>query len=181
MKNSQEIIDNLSPADALSILKTLAANDDQLANRIAQIALEHLSQVGQEEVAALVYDGLNFLEVEEVWDRAGSTRQGYVEPGEAADQMIDEVLEPFLADMKKYQQLGLSVQARQLCMGLLAGLCRFDDESTSQFKEWAAGAPAVFTEAVIDAWQEGKPSRADRKAVRAFMEEELGIWNSRLI
>jgi hypothetical protein len=181
MKNPQEIIDNLSPSDALSILKTLAVNDEQLANRIAEIALDRLNQVDPEEIAAVVYDALNFLEVEELWDRAGSTRHGYVEPGEAADQMIDEVLEPFLIDMKKYQQLGLSVHARQLCIGLLAGLRRFDDESTSQFKEWASDAPAVFTEAVIDAWKEGKPSRADRKTVRAFMEEELGIWESRLI
>ncbi len=180
MKDPYEIINHLSPTDALSILKTLAANDDQLARRIARIALDRLSQVDPEEVAAFVYDALNFLEVEELWDRSGSTRHGYVEPGEAADQMIDEVLEPFLAELKKYQQLGLPVQARQLCMGLLTGLHRFNDESTSQFKEWAPDAPAIFSEAVIDAWREGKPGRADRKAVRAFLEEELGIWKARV-
>ncbi len=54
MKNPQEIINNLSPTDALSILKTLAANDEQLANRIAKIALDRLSQVDPEEVAVVV-------------------------------------------------------------------------------------------------------------------------------
>ena len=34
-------------------------------------------------------------DVEEVWDQAGRTRYGYDEPGEAADQMIEEALAPF--------------------------------------------------------------------------------------
>ena len=34
-----------SPTDALSILRTLAASDKQLARRIAEIATAHLSEV----------------------------------------------------------------------------------------------------------------------------------------
>ncbi len=176
MKAPREIIDHLSPPDALSILRTLADSDEALARRIAEIATAHLSEVDPEEVAAVLYDELDALEVEEVWDRARRTRYGYVEPGEAADQMIEEVLDPFLEELGKYQKLGMNTEANRMCMGLLLGLYRFKRESTSEFKDWAPGAPSVFAEAVVDAWKEGSPSRVDVAAVKAFIEDELGGW-----
>ena len=74
------------PGDALSILRAPADSGERLARRIAEIAVAHLHEVDPEEVAAVLYDQLDALEVEEVWDRARETRCGYVEPGEAADQ-----------------------------------------------------------------------------------------------
>ena len=149
MKDPREIIDHLSPTDALSILRTLANSDEALARRIAEIGMSRLSGVAPEEVAAELYDELDALEVEEVWDRAGETHYGYVEPGEAADQMIEEVLEPFLEELGKYQKLGMNTEANRMCMRLLLGLYRFERESTSEFKGWAPDAPIIFAEAVV--------------------------------
>ncbi len=81
MKDPHKIIEHLSGSDALSILRILAGSDEQLAARIAEIATVYLSGVDPEEVATILYHELSFLEVEEVWDRAGETRHGYVEPG----------------------------------------------------------------------------------------------------
>jgi len=181
MKEPHEIINHLSPTDALSILKTLANSDKQLARRIAEIATAHLSDVDPEEVAFGLYDELNFLEVEEVWDRAGPTRHGYVDPGEAADEMIEEVIDPYLEELKKYQELGMNVEANRMCMGLLLGLYRFDHESTSKFKDWAPDAPSGFAWVVVDAWKAGAPSRADVKAVKAFIENKLYGWEAGLV
>lgn len=75
MKDPYQIINNLSPGDALAILKSLAASDAQLARRITEIATAQLSQVDPEEVAAVLHEELNALQVEEVWDRAGSPGQ----------------------------------------------------------------------------------------------------------
>jgi hypothetical protein len=181
MKDPHEIIDHLSPTDALSILRTLAASDEQLALRIAEIATAHLSEVDPEEVAAVLYDELDALEVEEVWDRAGPKRHGYVDPGEAADEMVEEVIEPYLEEIKKYQELGMNTEANRMCMGLLLGLYQFDHESRSKFKDWAPDAPGIFAETVVDAWKVGSPSRADVKAVKAFIEDELGGWRAGLV
>jgi len=181
MKPPREIIDHLSPTDALSILRILAHSDERLAVRIAEMATAHLSGVDSEEVAAVLYDELDSLEVEEVWDRAGPTRHGYVDPGEAADGMIEEGIEPFLEELKKYQALGMSAEANGICMGLLLGLYRCKRESTSEFKDWAGDAPSIFADAVVDAWKAGAPSRADVKAVKTFIEEELGGWGARLV
>jgi hypothetical protein len=181
MKDPHEIIDHLSPTDALAILRTLADSDEQLARRIAEIATAHLSEVDPEEVATVLYDELSFLEVEEVWDRAGPKRHGYVDPGEAADQMIEEVIGPYLEELKKYQELGMNTEANRMCMGLLLGLYRFDHESRSKFKDWAPDAPSGFAWAVVNAWKAGAPSRADVKAVKAFIENTLCGWEAGLV
>jgi hypothetical protein len=46
----------------------LAANDEGLARRIAEMAMAHLSEVDPEEIADALYAELDALEVEEVWD-----------------------------------------------------------------------------------------------------------------
>ena len=159
----------------------MARSDEALARRIAEMAMAHLSEVDLEEVAAILYNQLAALEVEEVWDRAGETRYGYVEPSEAADQMIEEVLDPFLEELRKYQKLGMDTEANRMCMGLLLGLYRFERESTSEFKDWAPDAPIIFAEAVVHVWKEGSPSRRDVAAVRAFVEDELSGWSARYV
>jgi hypothetical protein len=181
LQDPHQIIDHLSPTDALAILRALAREDERLAARIAQIATAQLSDVDPGDVAIDLYEELNALEVEEVWDRSGSTRHGYVEPGEAADEMIDELLEPYLAELRKYHDMAMPAQANRLCMGLLLGLYRFERESTSKFKDWEPDAPIVYAEVVVDAWKEGSPSRADTQALRSFIEDELGGWGARLV
>ncbi len=157
MKNAHEIIDRLSPEDAMAVLKTLARSDEALAACIAEIATAHLSQVDLEEVAFALYEELNALEVEDVWDRAGPKRHGYIDPGEAADEMVDEVITPCLEELKKYRALGMNAEANRMCMGLLLGLYKFEHESTSEFKDWAVDAPSGFAWVVIDAWKAGTP------------------------
>ncbi len=181
MKGPLEIIEQLSPSDAWSILNTLAKSDAQLAGRIAEMAIDRLSGVDPEEVAAILYDELDALEVEEVWDRAGKTRHGYVETNEAAYQMVEEVLEHYLEDLKKYQQLAMPLEARRLCMGLLAGLYRFEHESKSEFKDWAADAPISFADTVVREWKAGSPRQSDIAAVKKFIDEELGGWGAHLM
>ena len=74
----------------------------------------------------------------------------------------------------------MNTEANGMCMGLLLGLYRFKRESTSEFKNWAGDAPSIFADAVVDAWKAGTPSRADVKAVKAFIEDELFGWGARL-
>ena len=89
--NTKAILNQMSPEEALTILKTLAENDPLLAERIAQMAHENISEVDEEDIAAEVYRDLDGLEVEDVWDQAGATRHGYVETDKVADEMIQGV------------------------------------------------------------------------------------------
>lgn len=181
MTAPRTVIEQLAPDEALAILKALAASDEQLANRIAEMGLVYLDSVDTAAVAAGLYDDLEALAVEEVWDRSGKTRYGYVETGEAAYQMIEEVIDPYLKQLKKYQTLGLLAEARKLCMGLLLGLYQFERESRSEFKNWAVDAPGEFAATIIAAWQAGKPRRKDVTTLRQFTTAQLNGWSAHLV
>jgi hypothetical protein len=45
--------------------------------------------------------------------RAGSHSCGYVETSEAAGELLEEAVEPFVNDMKRYLEMGLENQAWQ--------------------------------------------------------------------
>ena len=139
--NTKAILDQLSPQEALTILRTLAENDPVLAERIAQMAHENISEVDEEEIAAEVYRDLDGLEVEDVWDQAGATRHGYVETEEVADEMIQGVLAPYTEVLERYKELNMPREACCACMGILKGLYRFETESTNEFKNWAVDLP----------------------------------------
>jgi len=82
------------------------------------MAFSCLADVDPKEIAAAGHAELDALEVEEVWDRAGPFyRHGYVYPGEATYQMMEEVLSPFFFELEKYQQLGMNAQANKVCTG----------------------------------------------------------------
>jgi hypothetical protein len=181
VKDPHKVIDQLSSNDALAILKALAREDEALAARIAEIAIARLREIDPEDVAFDLYEELNALEVEEVWDRAGSTRHGYVDTPEAASEMIQEVIDHYFEELKKYQALGMQSQADAMCRGLLLGLYKFEHESTSEFKGWATDAPGGFAWVVVDAWKAGAPSRTDVKALKMFIEEALGGWCAHLV
>ena len=68
VRKPREVINQLSPQDALAVLNVLADSDANLAKRIAQIATEYLSEVDADDVAEEVYIDLECLHVEDVWD-----------------------------------------------------------------------------------------------------------------
>jgi hypothetical protein len=179
-KSSTEIIEQLSPAVALEVLRILARRDAAIADQIAEIALAHLGDVDLEEIAGTLYEDLSLLDVEEVWAQAGPTRYGYVEPGEVASEMVGKVLDPYLEDLRRYIRLDMRAEGTQLCMGLLLGCCRFEHEAETEFKDWAPDAMYVSAEAVLDIWKEGNPSRGEVESVRAFMEQRLNGWGPRV-
>ena len=75
------ILASITGSDALSILKQLAERDNRFAEAICETARELLGDVDSEDVAMAVQMELESLDVEEVWDRSGATRDGYIEPG----------------------------------------------------------------------------------------------------
>ena len=161
---TRNILDEISADDAFAILRRLAKEDPKVANRIEQFAIEYLSGVDIEDIAAQVYFDLDSIEVEEVWDRSGRTRNGYVEPTEMACQMFEDALDPFIEEMKKYQKLSMFAEAKEYCIGILRGIYKFEKESTSEYKDWTVDAPAECFGWVLDEWREGQ---------KGVTEEEL--------
>jgi hypothetical protein len=156
-----KLLESLSGSDALSILKILADRDERLAGEIYAVAGELLGEVNVAEVAASVKDELESLDVDDIFDKSGARRDGYVDPGEAAFQMFEEALAPFLLDVERYRTLGRPEEASAYCLGILKGIYGFDKDSSTQYKEWAVDAPEEYFGQVVDAWERiyhGRPA-----------------------
>ena len=176
MTDLNTIIDHLTLGQAQSILRTITAHNQSIAEEILELALAQHTAVSWEDIAYGLFDELEQLEPEEVWDRAGVTRDGYVEPHEAAEEMIDEVVSPYLTELKKVQALGMHDAASEICKGLIAGFHRFAQQSTSAFKDWAGDGPRDFAESVVDAWKEDLPSDEAWQDIKEFNEIDLRGW-----
>jgi hypothetical protein len=179
-KKKTNIIDRLSPDEALEILKALIREDKNLVGKIEKIATELLSDVDVEEVASVVYLELDSIDVEELWDRSGRTRHGYVEPQSMASEMLDEVLEPFVEDLRRYKELK-SEQAKSVCMGIIKGIYQFEKESESDFVDWAVDTLAEAAGSIVEEWKGGGQTKEDLLEMEQFIEQSLPDWESFLV
>jgi len=133
------VSDKRSALEALSAAEKAAVLDDLLAARpdLRQPAEAYAAQVmsgaDRSAVADDVEDALQGLGIEELNTRAGyRPGRGYVHPAEAADEILDEVLQPFLDDLQRRAGLGTRPAAVELAAGILLGLydCRHGNSET---------------------------------------------------
>jgi hypothetical protein len=80
-RHYRSVMDSLTPDETRRILHLLVARDPRLAYAIGEIAKGLRIAVSARDIAAHVRQGLELLDVEEVSDRSGAHRYGYVDPG----------------------------------------------------------------------------------------------------
>ena len=167
---NKDILDIIKPDDALQILRQLAKQSNEIREKIQKLAMEILSDVDSESIADEVYFELNGLDVEDLWDRSGKTRHGYVDPVDEAFEMFEEVIKPFIDEMKRYQKMGLQEEAKNYCIGIIKGITKFDEESDSKFSEWAVDIPSEYLSTVVDEWKKGDPNANDVEEIERLIE-----------
>ena len=178
-KRKPDTLDSISGTDAIKVLRILANRDKQLKIDINVIIKELLADVSLDEVADCVQSQLESLSVEDVWDRSGAKRDGYVGTGETACQMFESALEPFREDMLKYQQLSMHDQAETICFGILKGVYDFEWHSTTEFKDWAVDAPADFFSTYLGEWNEHFQERSSHAKLNQFLTAHCPKWADR--
>lgn len=166
----------ISSDDAFDILSLIAREDQKIAKRIEQIAIEYLKSVDIEDIAFEVYFALDCIEVEEVWNRSGNTRDGYVDPTEMAWQIFEEALYPFRDEVIKYQRLSMYDEAKKYCLGILEVIYTFEKESSSEYKDWAVDAPREYFEQVLKEWKNGQNNPEDAAEVEDFIKKNFAGW-----
>jgi hypothetical protein len=176
MKSRNNIFNAISSEDAFAILRILADRNPEILKQIEEIANEYLQDILPDEVEEDVFEALEMIEVEEVWDRSGSTRDGYVEPYEMAWEIMDEELEPFLDQMRKYQKLSFEREAKQFCMGILKGIYRFEKESRSEYKEWATDGPREAFESIKQEWIDEDKNGDRTREINEFIQMNCPDW-----
>jgi hypothetical protein len=184
-KRKSSIIEKLNHTEAASVLRMLLDRDPELRPEAEAIAKGVLSEVSPFSVADDVESAVFQYDYDDLNGRAGRHSWGYVEPTEAAWELMEEAVEPFVSEMKRYLEMGLDAQAQDFCQGILLGLYRVRDGGKNDILNWASDFPAEAAGNALDDWgkaagaeAEGAPAkRKPRQLPRDFVEEHMPEWD----
>ena len=133
VSDKRSALDALSAAEKAAVLDELLAARPDLRQQAEAYAAQVMSGADRSAVAGGVEDALQGLDIEELNTRAGyRPDRGYVHPAEAADEILNEALQPFLDDLQRRDGLGMQSAAVELAAGILLGLynCRHGNSET---------------------------------------------------
>jgi hypothetical protein len=132
----KDFIQSLNADETSKILQTLLEENPDLLKKIYNSALRVVGDINEDAIIDEVYHELNALDVETLYSRSGKTRYGYNDPHEAAWEMFEETLYPFINEMGKNQQRILPDVAKTYCIGIIKGLWKYEEKSFFDFKDW---------------------------------------------
>jgi len=155
------LIQSLNVDEAARVLKGLLDEDPSLTKKTYDIAVRVASKIDSETVKNQVFSALDRLDMDDLNGRAGRTRYGYVEPGEAAWELFEEALDPFIEEMKNNQRRALPAVAKAYCIGIIKGLLSYRESSSSDISDWLDDAPGEYIDTVIEEWKKGNPNDDD--------------------
>jgi len=173
-QSEANVLDKLDSEEAASVLRKLLERHGELRSEAEAIALGILAEISPLSVADDVENALLQFDYDDLNGRAGGHSWGYVEPNEAAGELLDEALEPFVADMKRYLEMGLEDQALQFCQGILLGLYRVRDGGGNDILGWVPDFPAEAAGDALELWS-GKKRR--RRLAPDFVREHIPEWD----
>lgn len=130
-------IDRLNDSERSAVLSILLSAHPELLVEADALAAESLVAVDPDVVAENVMSALRELDMEDLANRAGRHRGGYVEPNEAAWDLVEEAFEPFLLDLRRLAELSHVDAATAAARGLLDGLDRIGEPADGTVLAWA--------------------------------------------
>jgi hypothetical protein len=133
--DSTPLLDSLDLSGRSTVLYNIIREYPDVRAYAEEIAEGLLCDVDIDDIAESLADELDCLKVEEVWDSSGRTRDGYVDPGERAYEMLEEITDEYVMEMNKYMKRGMPDQSRDYCAGILYGLYKFEKDYHSDVLE----------------------------------------------
>lgn len=70
--------------------------------------------------------------------------------------------------MKKYQKIGMFLEAKKCCIGIIKGIQEFERASQAEFKDWAIDAPSEYID-IMNEWKEGHLDSKDIAEVEGLV------------
>lgn len=172
----EKILTNLTNEQEAEVIRRWYARGGTVRQALLEEAHNVLQDIDLEEIAKEVFFSLDLLEVETLWDNSGPTRDGYVDPGDMAYEMIEDELRPFQKQIWTYLDQGMEQEAKTCCLGVLLGIYRYDHESSSEFKDWAVDIPSNCFARLLDDWREKCKNPALHAELADFISEDCPKW-----
>jgi hypothetical protein len=128
----------LTAAETGELLDALLDAQPALREQAEQLAVQRLSTVDPTAVVDDVAFDLCSEDIEELNGRAGyQPGIGYVHPVEAADDILDELLQPYLDNLRRHAELSMTAASVALAVGILHGLHRLRGISSGTLLEYS--------------------------------------------
>jgi len=184
LKKKTSLLDQLQPGEAALVLRRLLAGHPELLPEAEEIARSTLGDTSFESIASEVEDSIQQLSLDDLDGRAGRHSWGYTEPTEAAWQLLEEAVEPFVEDMKRHSGLGLHQEAFEICKGILLGLYQCREAGGDEFLGWAEGFPAEAAGNAVTEWMGASKQGASGSQpgvnrvllLREFVDKHVPEW-----
>ena len=177
----QDVIKKLSAEQALEVVKRLSGTGGKIQEAVLAEARNVLSEIDLDETADEVFFVLDSIDVEDCWDRAGSSRDGYTSPDEAALEIVEESLQPFFDQTRRYHEVGMPGEEMTHCMGLILGIYRYEHDSKSEFREWSVDIPLECAGHGLREWRERGQGLAFAEAMDEFIQQRCPNWATYLL
>lgn len=142
MTRSSHTLEHMSPNEQAGILRALLVRHPELRDEAEQITLDMMSSSSIEVVAEGAYNAVMAVGNEALSARAGKHAGGYVEPSQAAWDLLGEAVQDTFDDMTRRAEMGLYEPAETICCGIVFGLYRARSPDSDGLLGWAPGFPA---------------------------------------
>ncbi len=170
---SGSALDNMTPSEITTVLRALLEEHPDLSSEAEAVAVEMVSSPSVEDVAEDVFDAVTSLGMDAFHGRAGKQAWGYVEPSQAAWDLLGEAVEDVVSDMKRRMDLGLQKAAETICCGIVFGLHKAKNVGSDGPLAWAPDFPAEEACHAVAELIRACPAK-DRGAARDCLVETLG-------
>lgn len=171
-----DIFKKISPNEALKILRQITKQDKNLKKKIIELAEDLFRDVDVDDICEAVFDALDGIDVHELWDRAGPKTDGYTSPEDMSVEMFEEALEPFVQEMERLLNLKMLQEAKLYCMGILKGIYKYEEDSESEFKDWASDVPGETFGYILREWVKNR-NKKDKLEMKDFIKNEFPAWS----
>jgi len=172
-----KLLEQISGEETLKILRLLSAQDQDIENRIEELARNILKDIDLDEIWEEVFFNLDNIDVHDLWDQSGARSDGeYISTEEMAYEMLENEIKPHINNFIRLHKIGLENESISYCMGLLKGIYLYSNESSSEFKDWAADIPEEFFRQILEEWEKSKLNKNATLKIESFLNNECNKW-----
>ena len=165
-----DCLDLLTGDEAQIVLKDLLSSRPDLISDARRAADALLARVSFVNVAADVFGALQALDLDDL--DAGPRPDGYVEPSEAAWNVIERVVTPYFHDLERRGKLRHEAEALEICKGIVLGLYRAEHRGF-ELLEYAEDSLSELAGQALEIWRR---RRRDCTFPRHFVEKYTPNW-----
>lgn len=165
-------LEKLRTEEAAAVLNHLLNKHPELKSEAEGFATQMISAASIEDVAEEIRLEITSIDLEALNGRAGSHSWGYVEPSEAAAELLAEAVEDRVEEMKRSLELEFLAPAEALCVGIVQGLYQARTVESDGALGWAVDFPAEEAGFVVKEFLKGCRA-SSREAAKANLMRAL--------